>query len=661
MKSLLQILLIGSSFLAFGNPDKFDLDRYNSKPTTISFSNCKDTTICSVASCQESVSLSATASTICPFNNLINYSWSVDLNNDGSQDVFSPIGISTNEFSGTVAVGRHRIIFNAIDKCGNLATCSYLFWVKDCKKPIPVCINGLSAPNMPLQKMVTVWASDWLSSSTSDNCCTTSDLVFRVEKIKTSNGVDVPTTAAVTFDCTELGSQATRVWVGDCGYDENSNGTIEDSERNWDFCDSYILITDNDGICDTNNNGAIYYILPSNESGTPIFGCTFMAREVGETLYLPIKNPFMPGSLQYEVTVSKDNNPLNGINSLDVVTITQHLIGKKALNSPYKKISADVNKDKKISSVDILQIRQLLLYITTEFPNNDSWRFVDKSYTFTTTNEQAEAFPEFIIVDSLLKNKNVEFVGTKIGNVTGSASLYNRGEKSEVRSSDEFFIQTEDIELIAGQEYQIDFKSDNMSNMLAYQMTLGFDTEALDFMKFEGLSSDFNEVNFGLTHLEKGLIPILWTAEDHLPVNENENLFGCRFKAKRSGKLSDFINMDSQLTPSIGFNKAEEGMNLKFEVIRPTDSSKKSFVLNQNTPNPFKGTTSISFNLTEASKATITFYDLSGRILKSINGDFPEGLSTIEIQDTELRGTGIFYYKLETDFNVGVKKMIVLN
>ena len=41
-----------------------------------------------------------------------------------------------------------------------------------------------------------------------------------------------------------------------------------------------------------------------------------------------------------------------------------------------------MNKDNELTSVDLIELRKLILGIYNELPNNDSWRFVDKAYIF---------------------------------------------------------------------------------------------------------------------------------------------------------------------------------------------------------------------------------------------------------------------------------------
>ena len=622
----------------------------------------KDTTICSYGPCQENVTLTANATDVCTPSTSLTYRFVVDAFNDGTNDITSPFNVNSPIFNATVPFGKHRITWTVTDGCGNFSTSSYIFFVKDCKKPTPICINGLSAPNMPVQKMVSIWASDWVSNSSVDNCCATADLVYRVEKTKTSNGVDVPTTTVVTFDCTELGSQPVRVWAGDCGYDENGNGTIEDSERNWDFCETFILITDNDGVCPNVPMAAVVGTTET-ETGKAVTGVNLTAGSYNLTSASNGQFSFLlPTQQAYTIVPVKDVNPLNGVNTLDVINITNHILGKKALGSPYQMIAADVNKSKKISAADLVQIRQLILNITTEFSNNTSWRFVDKAYKFTTNDPLSENFPEVIQINKLTTATSANFISVKVGDVTNNANGSNATGDNETRSANKLTLATADQDVAAGQEVKVNFTAKDFTNIAGYQFTIGFDVDALDFVGIEGVAADITGENFGLTHLENGKITTSWNGKSITTLSDNEVLFTVTFKANKSAKLSQAISVNSSLTPAMAFDANEEAMDvaLVFNNNNGTVTS-NNFALYQNEPNPFKEFTTIKFDLPEASKATLTIYDVTGKVVKAINGDFAKGSNLVRIERSEIPAAGTMYYQLDTDTNSAVKKMIIID
>jgi len=116
-------------------------------------------------------------------------------------------------------------------------------------------------------------------------------------------------------------------------------------------------------------------------------------------------------------------NPRNGVTTFDLVTISKHILNINTLDSPYKMIAADANNSGTITTLDLVQIRKLILFIDNEFSNNTSWRFVDGAYNFpNASNPWAEVFPEVININNVTADQlSNNFVAVKIGDVNGSA------------------------------------------------------------------------------------------------------------------------------------------------------------------------------------------------------------------------------------------------
>lgn len=80
------------------------------------------------------------------------------------------------------------------------------------------------------------------------------------------------------------------------------------------------------------------------------------------------------------------------------------------------------------------------------------------------------------------------------------------------------------------------------------------------------------------------------------------------------------------------------------------------FLLEQNNPNPFTSSTSIGFTLPEAGKATLTIYDITGKVLKTIANDYPKGRSEVMISQESINAQGVMFYELECNGMKATKK-----
>ena len=80
---------------------------------------------------------------------------------------------------------------------------------------------------------------------------------------------------------------------------------------------------------------------------------------------------------QVSIIPGKNTGFSNGVSTADLIDIQRHVLQKKALDSKYKMIAADVNGNGRIEGLDVLELRKLVLNPSGVFANNTSWRFYD--------------------------------------------------------------------------------------------------------------------------------------------------------------------------------------------------------------------------------------------------------------------------------------------
>ena len=101
-------------------------------------------------------------------------------------------------------------------------------------------------------------------------------------------------------------------------------------------------------------------------------------------------------------------------------------------------------------------------------------------------------------------------------------------------------------------------------------------------------------------------------------------------------------------------------INLAFNTAEGTTVA-GGFALEQNQPNPFSTSTVIAFNMPTAATATLTVYNVSGKVLKVVSGEFAAGKNQITLNKDELTGSGMLYYQLDTPTDSATKKMIIID
>jgi hypothetical protein len=517
--------------------------------------------------------------------------------------------------------------------------------VKDCKKPTVVCLNGLSVNIMPTQ-MITLWASDFLQY-TEDNCTPAGQLKIGIRKSDTGTGFPVdgngnPITN-VTFTCDELGTQYVELWS-------------IDAAGNADFCETYVIVQDNMGNCPPSGNEAKVAGALSTENtngleeasvniagssnAVPSFSFTQMTNDQGNYNFNAI-----PLASNSTVTPTKDDNPSNGVSTYDLLLMSKHILGIETLNSPYKMIAADVNKSGSITNFDIVEARKLILGIYTDFPNNTSWRQVDKSFVFPNMNNPFQTlFPETKQILNLNNNLlNEDFVSVKVGDVNGTA-IANSLMQTDDRSAGTLLFDVQDRAVKAGETFEVAFTA--AEKVAGYQFTLNFPgLEVVDLTPGAAMKMD----NFGV------FADAITTSFDGDAVGE----FTVKFRANQAGQLSKMLGVSSRITKAEAYsNDSRQDVAIRFNNGNVATISGVGFELYQNQPNPFVNKTFIGFHLPEAAAATLTIFDETGRMVFTQNSEFAKGYNTISIDRALLNTTGVLYYQLSTSTDSASKKMI---
>ena len=85
------------------------------------------------------------------------------------------------------------------------------------------------------------------------------------------------------------------------------------------------------------------------------------------------------------------------------------------------------------------------------------------------------------------------------------------------------------------------------------------------------------------------------------------------------------------------------------------------YALYQNTPNPFDRVTKVGFVLPEGGKATLTVLDVTGKVVLEIEGQYARGYNEVLLKRTDLKASGVLYYKLESDNYTATRKMVLVD
>jgi hypothetical protein len=537
-----------------------------------------------------------------------------------------------------VAPGQYAVTYTATDTCGNQASCSQIIRVEDQRPPNAICKATfiLEIDSAALPPIATVLASD-LDSASFDNCG--GDLIF-------SFSADTGDTLRA-YSCEDVGVEDITIWIADEQGAQSTCTTELTIQAAIGACDEDPLVVDAGGVIadeEASPLGNATVILSGQSNGSLLSGAG------GQFLFNGI-----PLGADITLTPIKDNNHLQGVTTYDLVIISRHILNIEPLGSPYKRIAADVNNSENITTMDMVEIRKLILYIYDQFPNNTSWRFVKKDFVFPNPlNPWLTTFPEVISINDISADVlNADFVAIKIGDVNNSA-FFNSASAEGREAKEPFLLSVKDLELVPGQECVVDFSAPDF-NLAAFQFTLEFDPGILEFVEI--VPALTASENFGLSLLGEGTLTASWDERQARPVYEGA-LMTLKFKARTAGRLRDALSLGSRFTPALAYERNGEEREVKL-VFNGTEAT-GDFILYQNKPNPFSGETFLSFYLEEAANVTFSIADVNGKLCKRLSTYYPEGYHEVLLESGALPLPGVYTCQLETAQRSAVIRMVKL-
>jgi hypothetical protein len=564
-------------------------------------------------------------------------------------------GIAPAEFKiriNGLPQGKHNLVVVARDECGNLSTATRIpFEVKDCKGPAPICINGLSTT---LQSdgqgggNASVWATDFVASKVYD---------CNGQGPESQQGLKLVT----HYSINRVGEKALsgqNKLVLSCADAKTALIPVEihawDTQGNHDFCVTFIEVQSNQDACQsTATEGQVSGIITTDDAeplarvGVELSGDASFKRSTNNAGGYSFFN--LTTAKDYTLSAQLDENPLNGVSTLDLIHMVRHILGVKKITNPYRLIAADVNNSQSVTTLDLVQIRKLILGLETKFSAVPSWRFVDAAYLFPIpTDPWFASFPEVININDMQGKIRADFIGVKMGDVNGTA-LVNGLLKADVRTSGQFQLNTQEQDLKTGREYRVAFNAADLQNIMGYQFALGLDQSKVELVDLEyGVAK---AENFGVFKNE-GLVTTSWNGK-----YEPGALFTLVLRAKADAKLSSALSLN-RLVSAEAYNQNNEnlGVALNYQGVSIADV----YELKQNTPNPFSDETVIGFTLPKETKATLSIRDVKGALIYKVEGNYTKGSNQVTLKKSQLGASGVLYYTLETTEFTATKKMVIL-
>ncbi len=613
-----------------------------------------DTTVCTYdINCNNGyIKLNLTSTDECTTAENMKWQYKIDRDNDnalGVYDIVSPVYNGNQlEVAGNYPIGTHKILWIIWDQCGNKTWQEHLFTIQNCVDPVSNCPGKVNV-NLSMVDNAPFASLDVYAEECCLNCSTHPCGYQLFYSWSGTNMYD----HVLEFDCSDLGQNTVQKWT----WALLPDGTFRKS-----YCTMIVEVQDNSTpkLCTGQMPTVIVSGNVEDERGSAVEGVTVSLvgsefADLQTNASGAFEFPEMNAGGNYNLMPYSADDYTNGVSTMDMIHVQRHLLAINAINSPYKMIAADVNRDGKISAMDLLETRNLILGVSSEFKNNTSWRFINADYQFENeANPITESYPESELITNIREDVHAKFVAVKIGDLTNDASL-NGLPAVETRNASRLAFELENDGFVKDQLIEVPVYAKDFNQINGFQYTLNYNAGQLGFAGVESGALELGQNNY-FAHSE-GMVTMSWSQALPVDVQEGNVLFTLKFTGKTNGELNENIAISSAFTKAEAYGKELEKMDVQM-VFRNVETTE--YELYQNTPNPFSERTEISFNMKEAGYATINVFDVTGKQIRTIAQVFGKGKNTVSLDLKDSGVNGVLYYQLTADGFTSTRKMIVV-
>ena len=485
---------------------------------------------------------------------------------------------------------------------------------------------------------VTVTVQDLIGAGTDLVECNGDSIVF-------SFSIDVDNVSTV-FGCDDLGSMTLEL------FSTTAAGAVQS-------CQSNIAITDQGDQCQPNATSSISImrgkIMTTQQTMIPEVEVDLrgadevsMTDEAGSYAFSN-----MPLGGQYIIKPRKQDTPVKGLSTLDILLIRNHIYGHSLLDSPYKLLAADVNQSESITGADIVEIKKMLLGLQDDFSNNDSWRFISEDNTFF----DAERPYWGLVKDQypILEYSgftNVDFTGIKIGDVNEDV---NRILAAEIRSRSLIHLTMEltDASVNLGKRKIAVKSAKAIAEISGIQLALDHGSHMIKSLSSGRLV--ITEEDYA-ANVFPGKTTLIWVGEQPISVAAGDVLFYIHLNEEADIYSLTIDDQTLQSEMYTGEHLDAHGLSI--------DPQSTSFIgqdaLFSHHPNPWSDQTIISFLIEEAADVKIEIFSMAGARVHMHQSRYPAGTHTAAVLRSDIPEAGIYIIQMQKQGKIERQKMLVI-
>ncbi|MCC6460069.1 MAG: redoxin domain-containing protein [Saprospiraceae bacterium] len=199
--------------------------------------------------------------------------------------------------------------------------------------------------------------------------------------------------------------------------------------------------------------------------------------------------PNLPAAPYYVATPTKNDDPLNGVSTLDLVQINRQILVVEGFKKDWQYTAADANNSGSVTTLDIVELRKLILGVYDSLPARHSWTFS----------------PPW---DSVTADLCPQITAIKTGDVNGNASA-GFAAAAPPRGSEPFPLLWEMPNVFqAGTRYRLAFRAGETASFQALQAAFYVDPAVFQVLH---LSSDkLAGFDQDAWHAQNGQLRLSW-------------------------------------------------------------------------------------------------------------------------------------------------------
>lgn len=316
----------------------------------------------------------------------------------------------------------------------------------------------------------------------------------------------------------------------------------------------------------------------------------------------------LPNIPFYEAAPAKNNDPLNGVSTFDLVQINKQILGIEPFQHPWQFIAGDANGSGTLTTFDIIELRKLILGVYDSLPQVDSWVFS----------------PSF---DTISPLECPVFTAIKKGDVNGNADPSALTGKAEPRTEDPLPLLFENQWLEAGKVYRVVLRSGKPGHFEGLQMALRFDPENIQIKTVEsGVLPDFDPDAW---HLNSGRLALSWVGAAPADIKIFDPLLTIIIRAKRTGWIGENLFLEQNALHAEAYGTGKRIQPLILEPLQP----KPAVVI---WPNPAREQCNLAWESASSEKALLQIVDFSGKVAHTETVSLIKGANLLQLKPAGL-------------------------